>query len=285
MRICRFNQDRLGIVQSDEIIDVTVALDAIPASRWPLPLGDTLVANWQLLAPAIEHALANGARSALSAVTLHSPITTPTKVIGIARNRRNLADEKKDPGLGNQIRNDGDEAQFFIKANTSLAGPADGISLRFPDRRTDPEAELAIIISKQGSDISAADAFSHVFGYCIGMDVTLRGAESSCSRKSIDTYGLIGPWIVTADEIVNPDALSYSMAINDKIVQSANTANYQFDVVAIIAQVSRFVTLYPGDVIMAGTPVGIFDRIQAGDVVRVEFEQIGGMTLSVRNDR
>jgi 2-keto-4-pentenoate hydratase/2-oxohepta-3-ene-1,7-dioic acid hydratase in catechol pathway len=282
VRICRFDEKRIGVVEGEELVDVSEALAEIPPLHWPLPPGDALIAHWDRVKPAIERLAWHGLRRSLASVRLASPVANPSKIIGIARNRRQLDQERTDPEVVGQPRRDGDPVHFFIKANSALAGPADGISLRFPDRRTDPEAELGIIIGKAGSDIAPSQARGHVFGYCIGMDVSLRGMESPSSRKSIDSYGLIGPWMVTADEIADPDRLAYSMSINAREVQSANTANYAFDVATVVSQVSAFMTLYPGDVIMAGTPVGVFDRIDPGDTVSVDFEGIGPMTLAVR---
>jgi 2,4-diketo-3-deoxy-L-fuconate hydrolase len=283
MKICRFNHGRLGIVCGDEVADVTPALDAIPALHWPIAPGDVLIRHWSLIAPRIAALLPAAPRFALAGLSLLSPITNPSKIIGIARNRRNLASEKIDLGEGSaNQRQDGDPIQMFIKAPSAIAGPSDGFTPRFEDRRTDPEAELTIIIGKPGTQISEADAFQHIFGYCIGLDMTLRGKESPSSRKSIDTYAVLGPWIVTGDEVSNADALDMHFTLNGKLVQQANTRDLAFGIAQIVAHASRFYTLHPGDAIMVGTPVG-FEPVKPGDIMRAEFSQIGAMDVRVHN--
>ena len=281
MKICRFNDDRLGLVQGDHVVDVTAALDALAPLRWPLAPGDVLIAHWDQIAARVAHLMPQAQRLSLAQVALRSPITNPSKIIGIARNRRNLAEEKIDLGGGSpNQRQDGDPIQMFIKAPSAIAGPADGFIPRFADRRTDPEAELTIIIGKAGSQIAEADAFQHIFGYCIGLDMTLRGKESPSSRKSLDTYAVLGPWIVTADEMTDPDSLDMRFDLNGHRVQEANTRDLAFGIAAIVAHASRFYTLHPGDAIMVGTPVG-FEPVKPGDLMRAEFAQIGAMDVKV----
>ena len=282
MKICRFDSDRLGVVDGDVVIDVTAALEAMPALRWPLPAGDPLIRHWPLLKARIAAFMAGAKRIALADVSLKSPITSPSKIIGIARNRRRLADEKIDLGVvAGAARQDDDPIQMFIKAPSAIAGPSDGVALRFPDRRSDPEAELTIIIGKAGSDIRQADAMDHVFGYCIGFDMTLRGKESPSSRKSIDTYAVLGPWIVTPDELGDPDAVDTLLEVNGEVIQRSNTRELAFNMREIIAHASSFYTLHPGDVIMVGTPVG-FAPVKVGDTVVADFSGIGRMEVLMR---
>jgi 2-keto-4-pentenoate hydratase/2-oxohepta-3-ene-1,7-dioic acid hydratase in catechol pathway len=171
---------------------------------------------------------------------------------------------------------------MFIKAPSALAGPSDGVTLRFPDRRNDPEAELTVVIGKTGNKIDRAAALDHVFGYCIGLDLTLRGPEYPSIRKSIDSYALLGPWIVTRDELPDPDNVSTSLVINGREVQHANTRDLAFDVRTLIAHASNYFTLYPGDAIMVGTPAG-FAPIQSGDLIEAEFSSIGRMEVRVKS--
>jgi 2,4-didehydro-3-deoxy-L-rhamnonate hydrolase len=245
MRICRFDDDRLGVVDGGDVVDVTGVLEALPAVRWPYPPGDAVVAHWDTLAPLVRTAATNGARRPLSSVRLKSPIANPTKVIGVARNRKNLEAETRDPEVVGQAREDGDPMHVFLKANSALAGASEGIAIRFPDRRTDPEAELAIVIGRTGTDIPRERALDHIFGYAIGLDTSLRGLEPPSMRKSIDTYASLGPWVVTRDEIADPDNVASRLAINGDLIQEANTKNFAFDVRAIVVHASAFFTLYP----------------------------------------
>jgi 2-keto-4-pentenoate hydratase/2-oxohepta-3-ene-1,7-dioic acid hydratase in catechol pathway len=283
MKICRFDDDKLGIVQDREVIDVSAALDALPSVRWPYPPGDALIANWVSLEPHIANAVATGPRHPLASVKLRSPVANPTKVIGIARNRRDLDKENLDTGIvvTDAARKNDNSIQMFIKAPSALAGPSDGVEIRFPDRRNDPEAEFTVIVGRKGTDIPRDRALDYVFGYCIGLDMTLRGSESASSRKSIDSYAVVGPWIVTRDELTDPDSVSTALYVNGDVLQQANTNDLAFDIRSLIAHASTFYTLYPGDVIMAGTPAS-FAPIKAGDVMVADFAGIGRMEVAVR---
>lgn len=283
MRICRFDDDRLGLVEGDEVVDVSAALAVLPEVRWPYPLGDPLITHWGALQPAIADAAATGPRRAVDAVRLRSPLTNPSKIIGIARNRRNLAQETVDPGVAHgPARGDGDPIEMFIKATSAIAGPSDGVRLRFPERRNDPEAELTVIIGRPGSGIAREAALDHVFGYCIGIDMTLRGPESMSSRKSIDDYAMLGPWIATRDEVPDPDAVATRLTVNGAVVQEANTRDLAFDVRSLVAHASTFFTLHPGDAIMVGTPAG-FTQVHGGDMMEAEFSHIGRMRIAIRD--
>ena len=111
------------------------------------------------------------------------------------------------------------EAGMFLKSNSSLVGPSEGIPLRFPDRRNDHEIELVMVIGKAGSDIPQAKALDHVACYCLGLDITVRGREDRSFRKSVDGYAVAGPWMVTADEIPDPDALPITLTVNGEVRQ------------------------------------------------------------------
>ncbi|MDB5643684.1 MAG: 2-hydroxyhepta-2,4-diene,7-dioate isomerase [Hyphomicrobiales bacterium] len=281
MKICRFDGDRLGLVEDDHVRDVTAALDALPRLRCPAPMGDLLILHWDAVHARIGEIRDSAPRLPLSSIALLSPVANPSKIIGIARNRRDLAKEKIDIGGGAGARQDGDGIQMFIKAPSALVGPSEGVTLRFPERRTDPEAELTIVIGKAGSDLTEAQAMNHIFGYCIGLDMTLRGKESQSSRKSIDTYAVLGPWLVTRDEIEDPDALDTGLAINDRQVQRSNTRDLAFNIREIVTHASRFYTLHPGDAIMVGTPIG-FEQVHPGDTMSATFAGIGRMDVAVR---
>ncbi len=284
MKICRFDDNRLGIVEGAEVLDVTQATQVIPSQRWPLPTYDLLVANWPAVKEEIARIRATVPRLNLSAVSLLSPIANPNKIIGIAGNRKNRDSDVIDFGPAvelNNTRRESDPPRFFLKANSALCGPSEGIALRFLERRTDPEAEFTCIIGKKGTNISIDNAMSYVFGYTIGNDMSLRGGEPPSTRKSIDTYAMIGPWVVTPDELPDPGNVGFTLHVNGAIRQQSNTNNMQFGIAEIISHVSLFFTLYPGDVIMAGSPLG-FDPVRPGDELVAEFEHIGKMSFVVR---
>ena len=162
-----------------------------------------------------------------------------------------------------------EKAGIFLKSNSSIVGPSEGIPIRFLDRRNDHEIELVIIIGKQGSDIPKDKAKDYIAGYTLGLDMTCRGSEDRSFRKSIDGYSVLGPWIVTADEIPNPDDVTVTLTNNGELKQTADTKDLIYDVGRLIEFASSFYTLYPGDVYYTGTPQGV-GPVKPGDVLRGE---------------
>lgn len=282
MRLCRFDDNRLGLVDDESVRDATAALERLPAMRWPLPLGDQLIANLDALRPAIEAAAAELAPQPLSDITLLAPVANPSKIIGAPVNYAAHLDEARaDAGIhhGAEVKSI-DTMGVFLKATSSLIGPGEPVKLRFTDRRNDHEVELAVVIGRQGSNIAPDDALSYVAGYAIGLDMTVRGTEERSLRKSIDSYSVVGPWLVTADEIPDPGHLDLSIEVNGVVKQQSNTDRLIFDVPRLIAYASTFYTLYPGDIIMSGTPEGV-NSVHPGDVMVARVEGVGEMTVRV----
>ncbi len=149
------------------------------------------------------------------------------------------------------------------------------------DNRNDHEVELVAIIGKRGSNISTADALQHVCAYSIGLDMTLRGPQFAGFRKSIDTYAVLGPWLVSADEFGDPGGKSLQLSVNGESRQSANTRDLIYDVAKLIEFASSYYTLEPGDLIYTGTPAGV-GPVKAGDRIVAEIEGIGRMSVDVR---
>jgi 2,4-didehydro-3-deoxy-L-rhamnonate hydrolase len=173
---------------------------------------------------------------------------------------------------------------LFLKATSSLAGAGDGVCIRHPGRRNDHEAELVVVIGRQASNLSPQTAMTCVAGYCSGLDMTTRGPEERSLRKSIDTYSVLGPWLVTADELTNPHELDFSLSVNGEIRQRANTRDLVLGIVDLLVLASSFYTLEPGDVLFTGTPEGV-GPVVPGDVIVTEFAGIGRMTVEVRGAR
>ena len=283
MKICRYNDNRIGIVEGDELADVTAILEELPAYRYPLPLGDVFIERLDQLRPKMAQLARTGKRLKLKDVALHSPVANPGKIIGIGRSYKAHAEEaKKDPTLEYTAPATApDTIRMLMKANTALVGPSHGVALRFLERRNDPEVEFAVIIGKRGTDIPQEKVWDYVAGYSIGLDMTLRGPELACHRKSIDTYAVLGPWLVTRDEIANPQEVAFSLDVNGERRQDANTRDLLFPIARIITNASLHYTLYPGDIIMTGTPEGVAP-IHPGDVMHIEVQGIGPMTVAIR---
>jgi 2-keto-4-pentenoate hydratase/2-oxohepta-3-ene-1,7-dioic acid hydratase in catechol pathway len=286
MKICRFDNDRLGVVEGDRVLDVTGALDVLPKVSWPLPPGDLLVANLGKVVARIKEIKHAATPKPLASVKLKSPVANPSKIIGAPVNYQLHIDEatknlsafaSPSPNMLN-IRTAGP----FLKANSSLVGPSEGVALRFPDRRNDHEVELAVVIGKAGSAIPAATALDYVAGYAIGLDMTVRGTEDRSVRKSIDSYSVLGPWLVTADEIADPNNLDLWITVNNEMRQKSNTKMLILNVQQCIEFFSSYYTLLPGDIIMSGTPEGV-GPVKNGDLMIAEVEKVGRMEVRVRN--
>ncbi len=283
MRICRYDNDQVGLVRGGDVFDATAALDQLPSLRWPVPAGDALIAHLDVLKPALEAAADDSPPVPLASVSLKSPVANPTKIIGAPVNYyKHLEESRADDeiNLGRDIKTI-DTYGLFMKANSSLVGPSEGVALRFTDRRNDHEVELAMVIGTGGSDISRDDAMSHVAAYAIGLDMTVRGTEDRSLRKGIDSYSVLGPWLVTADEIDDPDKLDFEIRVNDEVRQKSNTELLIFDCAKLIEYASSFMTLYPGDVIMTGTPEGV-GPVSPGDTMHAWVEGVGEMSVPVR---
>jgi len=282
VRICRFNDDRLGVVEGDKVYDVTKALEILPAHRYPLPRFDPMIAHLDALRKKIAELLPSAPVRALAEMRLLSPVANPGKVIGAPVNyRKHLLEARADVELHQQ--NQVQEIQrigLFLKATSSVVGPSESVAIAHPERRNDHEAELTVIIGTPGRNIARADAYSHVAGYCIGLDMTIRGPEERSLRKSIDTFTVLGPWLVTADEIEDAGNIDFSLTVNGEPRQKANTRDLILSVPELIEFASRFYTLHPGDVIMTGTPEGV-GRVVPGDIIHTEFSGIGAMTVAV----
>jgi 2-keto-4-pentenoate hydratase/2-oxohepta-3-ene-1,7-dioic acid hydratase in catechol pathway len=154
------------------------------------------------------------------------------------------------------------------------------VKLRFPARRTDHEMELGVIIGKPASNIKLEDALNYVAGYCIALDMVVRGSQDRSMRKSVDTYGVAGPWMVTADEIADPQNLDFSLAVNGEVKQKSNTKNMIMDLKRQIQFGAEYYTLLPGDIIMSGTCSGV-SQVKPGDVMHCEIEKIGAMDVRI----
>ena len=282
MRYCRFNNDRLGIVRGDQVHDVTSILDKLPAVRWPLPAYDPLVAALPKLRGDMEAAADRAAGVPLSSVKLLNPVPNPSKVIGAPVNYHAHIDEANADAqinFGKTIKTI-DHYGVFLKSNSSLSGPSEPVPVVEKERRTDHEVELAAIIGETCFDVPEEGALKYIAGYAIGLDMTIRGPEERSLRKSLDRFSVVGPYFVTADEIPDPENLDFEILVNGQVRQKSNTSRLIFSVAKLISYCSNFYTLYPGDIIMTGTPEGV-GPVQAGDVMHAKIEKVGEMTVQV----
>jgi 2-keto-4-pentenoate hydratase/2-oxohepta-3-ene-1,7-dioic acid hydratase in catechol pathway len=273
MRLCRFGENRLGLVETDGMRDVTAALDVIPAHRYPFPPGDMLIANLAKLTSRVRELAKTAAPVAVDSQPVLSPVANPSKIIGAPMNYRTGQDEAAVAAALS--------IGLFLKATGSLAGPSEGIALRMMERQIDYEVELGVVIGRQASNVKREDALNHVAGYAVALDITPHGKEERSLRKSCETYTVLGPWLVTADEIPDPGNLDLQLDVNGERRQQGNTRQMIRDVPGLIEYASSFYTLYPGDIFLSGTPAGV-GPLKAGDELVAAIEKIGTMKVSVR---
>ena len=283
MKICRYNNNRLGVVEGDQVFDVTSALEVLPQVTWPLPVGDLMITHFDAVLAAVRKARPGAQAIPLASVHLNSPVANPSKIIGAPVNYQLHIDEaNRDKDLHqNRTILTIDTAGPFLKSCSSLVGASDGVGLGFASRRHDHEIELAVVIGKAGRNIPIDRAMDHIAGYAIGLDMTVRGPEDRSARKSLDTYSVLGPWLVTADEIADPNQLDFVLTVNGQVRQKSNTNQLIYNVQRCIEFFSSFYPLLPGDIIMTGTPEGVAP-VEAGDVMRATIDKIGSMDVKVR---
>jgi 2-keto-4-pentenoate hydratase/2-oxohepta-3-ene-1,7-dioic acid hydratase in catechol pathway len=272
MKLCRFDHDRLGLVLGDEVADVTEALDSLPALRWPATHGAALVAGLGALRPRIEQLSAAAARRPLGGLRLDAPVADPARILGVRTNYPQPGEVPNAPAAG---------PEFFVKSSASLAGPHDGIDLRLPGRRCDHEIELAVVIGSRADRVAAAVAHEFIAGFCVGLDITLRGSEERGLRKSLDSFTLLGPWLTTAEEVPDPGELAIALEVNGEVRQSGSTREMRHGVRELVARASSYFALLPGDVILTGTPTGV-GPLAPGDELRCTIERLGTMVTRVR---
>jgi 2-keto-4-pentenoate hydratase/2-oxohepta-3-ene-1,7-dioic acid hydratase in catechol pathway len=263
MKICRFDDNRVGVVRGDQVYDITTTA------------GDRLV-------PLVPSNLEGLPKKALSAVRLLSPVKSPGKIIAAPVNYKAHIEEMKKANISPGFNIwDIEKAGLFLKATSSLVGPSQGVAQRFLDRRTDHEVELVFIMGKKASQVSREEALEYVAGYCLGLDVTVRGSEDRSFRKSMDSYTVLGPWLTTADEIPDPQNVQITLRQNGEVRQDTNTSDMLWDVAKLIEFATRFYTLHPGDVFFTGTPSGV-SPIRPGDKLVASSPELGSMEVLVR---
>lgn len=285
MKLVRYDQGG-GPVIGSLIDDHIIPLDAI-AGRYP-----TMLAFIAGGASALEAAQQVSARQqdavALASVTLLCPIERPGKYLAIGMNYRKHIEEAERlgfPAPTNQV--------WFNKQTSCLSGPYDDIVIG-PTEQLDYEVELGVVIGRPAKGVSEEEASRHVFGYTVTNDVSARDWQRHSSTftlaKSFDSYGPIGPCIVTADEIPDPHALDIRTLVNGTVRQTANTSDLLYSVWQQISYLSSGMTLETGDILSTGTPSGVGigmnppTFLKAGDEVRCEISSIGAIINRVREN-
>jgi 2-keto-4-pentenoate hydratase/2-oxohepta-3-ene-1,7-dioic acid hydratase in catechol pathway len=276
MKICRYQTHadepvRVGVVRGDMVHDVTAVTDTLPDVRWPYPAGDQFIASLDTLRPLMEGLADQTEGVPVAQVLLRNPVANPGKFVCGAGNFEEVL------AMGGHPRRLG----LLFKMTSAAAGEADGVTLRWPERTTFHEMEIAIVIGRQGTEIPAAEALDYVAGYCIGLDMTMQGSEFPSFGKSFDTYGVMGPWLTTRDEIAAPDALDFVLKVNGEDRQVDNTRRLVLGIADLVEHAASVMTLHPGDVIFSGTPPRSVGPVVPGDTMHAWMEGLGEMTVAV----
>jgi 2-keto-4-pentenoate hydratase/2-oxohepta-3-ene-1,7-dioic acid hydratase in catechol pathway len=277
MRLVVFDDSRLGLLRDGAVVDVSDLVGA-GAAEWPPVFLLRAIAGFDRLRSRLDEAGRSRPGVPTARVQLRAPLVFPNKVIAAPANYRAHIAEMRPliKGEFHAIEKYG----VFLKAPSSIVGPGATVELPFPDRRTDHEVELGVVIGRIARDVAAADAMAHVFGYTGVMDITVRGDEDRSTRKSFDTFTPVGPVLVTADEIPDPHGLRLRLWVNGEPRQDGNTRDMIWNVPRLIEYASHVMTLYPGDLLATGTPEGV-GPLRAGDEVAMEVEGVGRMSVSV----
>jgi 2-keto-4-pentenoate hydratase/2-oxohepta-3-ene-1,7-dioic acid hydratase in catechol pathway len=276
MKLAYFNEFQVGVVKGDRIVDVTSVLTDIPhRDRQDLMAG--LIERFDAYKARVEKAAAQEGVP-LASVRLRPPLPRPRQIDCMAVNYM------EDGTLAEPSPING-----FHKSPSAVIGPEDTMVLTdIPATVFEGEAELALVIGKRASNVKAADAMAHVFGYMNFIDGSARGllppGNTFYQVKSRETFAPIGPWIVTADEVPDPQKLQIRLWVNGTVKQDFNTDDMAHDIPRCIEWVSAIHTLEPGDILATGTNHRGLNAFHDGDVVELETEGLGRLRVHVRDE-
>lgn len=291
MRLLTFKHAKgltLGVEMMDMVLPLEDALIKYPHEKIPTTITKLIASGEEglnLLQTYLDYIKQQDLTELLidkSKISWASALTKPNKIICVGLNYRKHADETKAAYP--------DFPVLFNKFSNALTGHLTKISVPKTTERLDHEVELGIVIGKKAKYVSEADALDYVFGYCTTNDLSARDIQKRTSQwltgKTNDGFAPVGPYIVTKDEIANPNDLRLTTTLNGEVRQNSTTADMIFNCSEIVSYISQYMTLEPGDLIMTGTPEGVIigrpmqDRvyIQPGDEITVEVEKLGALT-------
>jgi len=277
VKLCYFNDYRLGVIKGDQVVDVTDAVKDIPhLDARDLMIG--LIAKWDAYKAKVEKAAADGKGVPVSGVKLRPPLPKPGNIVCMAVNYMEDGTLPEKPAIN-----------AFHKAATAVIG--DGDTMVLPDAPAtifEGEAEMALVIGKRATRATQADAFKHIFGYTCFIDGSARGLPPPGNvffqMKSRDTFAPIGPCIVTADEIADPQNLNITLTNNGEVMQKFNTSDMAHHIPRIIEWVSSIHTLEPGDIVATGTNHRGLHSFMDGDKIELTVEKIGTLKFNVKDE-
>ncbi len=268
MKLVLYNDYQLGVIQNDRVADAMAAVAGISFRR-PMDLMDEVITNWDTMRPKIEAAIAGQTGIALDRVRLRAPVPKPAKLICAAVNYLEFG--QRQPAI----------LDAFLKSPTAIIGNGDTCVLPpAPASIFHHEPELAFVIGKTATKVSQEDALDYVFGYANFLDMSARGLQGAIGNsfflgKCWDTFAPMGPALVTADEIADPQNLQVRLWNNDDPRHDFPTSDMAHPIRELISEFSQVTTLEPGDVIATGVNHQQIGPVQDGDTIRMEIKELG----------
>ncbi|GAA0243319.1 fumarylacetoacetate hydrolase family protein [Haladaptatus pallidirubidus] len=274
MRFVRFDENRLGLLTDDGtgVVNLTdrLGLDARD------PLLEYIHGDYD----ASEYADADPDYD-LEDISVEAPVKRPGKVIAAPLNYENHIEEAiADKDITTEEWFSIEDKGYFLKAPSSVVGPDHGVELPFSDRRVDHEIELAFVMGSDVKDVDADEVWDEIFGYTILLDISVRGDQDRSNRKSYDTFTVVGPCVVTPDEVGDPQNLDMKLQLNGETKQRDSTSDMVYTCADVVQYASLGTTIEAGDVITTGTPEGV-SALSDGDTIDAEIENVGSMTVDV----
>jgi 2-keto-4-pentenoate hydratase/2-oxohepta-3-ene-1,7-dioic acid hydratase in catechol pathway len=277
VKLCYFNDFRLGVIKGDQVVDVTDAAKGVP-HRDTRDLIVGVIAEWDSYKGKLEKAAADGKGVPLASVRLRPPVPRPGNIDCMAVNYMEDGTLPEKPAIN-----------CFHKAATAVIG--DGDTMVLPDVPAsifEGEAELALVIGKRASNVKAADYKQYIFGYTCFIDGSARGLPPPGNvffqMKSRATFAPIGPWLVTADEIADPQKLGIELKNNGVTMQKFNTDDMAHQIPRCIEWLSSIHTLEPGDIVATGTNHRGLNSFMDGDKIELTIEKVGTLKFNVKDE-
>jgi 2-keto-4-pentenoate hydratase/2-oxohepta-3-ene-1,7-dioic acid hydratase in catechol pathway len=295
MKICHYENNKAGVIVDDKVYNIGDALVKAGLARngyTMLEIIDALANNSKAMQIARDASQGAGGIP-LGSVKLLAPITNPGSLWAAAANYRAHQKEMIERmGSADRVTKTKDElmAEFFLKTTSSIIGPGDTILLPKISKLVDFECELCAVIGRRARNVTEEQALDYVFGYTICWDISQRdpwgkGVQNTRNiRKGFDTFSALGPWIVTRDEIDEPQNLTIKVLQNGKEAMTAHTSDMICGLRDHIRFLTSCLTLRPGDLITTGTPAGV-SKLNDGDRLHGTIEKIGSMELHVRAEQ
>jgi 2-keto-4-pentenoate hydratase/2-oxohepta-3-ene-1,7-dioic acid hydratase in catechol pathway len=277
MKLVFYDDFKLGAISGNNVVDLSSAVSGITHSS-PQDLLNRIIEDFSTHRPALDRAISQGSGTSLDQVSLRSPLPKPNNIVAMAVNY--MEDGTRDAPA---------PINAFHKSANAVIGPGDTMVLPdVPATIFEGEAEMALVIGKRASNVSAEDAFDYIFGYVNFIDGSARGlppaGNTFYQMKSRETFAPMGPWLVTADEIADPQNLQVRLWVNEELKQNFNTNDMAHQIPRVIEWVSSIHPLEPGDVVATGTNHRGLSSFMDGDLVDLECEGLGTLRFNVRDD-